>query len=116
MEANQTEDGEETEVREFVIRYDPEGYTHAEMEELAAAADAGETGKYPERSVIATQDEDAFDKISEASMGVAEAFLGHELFVGTDLIACPSCEYEGMVSEAVFPGGTAHQADDSDEE
>jgi len=108
------------EVRETIIRFDPEGVTPPSMPERLRAHEEGasidEIDALPERRVFGVGNEEDYERISEAAWGVANAFVGSSLHAGHELVACPECGYEGSVDQAVFPEGTDHHSDAEKEE
>ena len=108
------------EIRETIIRFDPEGVAPPSMPERLRAHEEGasidEIDALPERRVFGVGNEEDYERISEAAWGVANAFVGSSLHAGHELVACPECGYEGSVDQAVFPGGTDHRSDAEKEE
>ena len=108
------------EIRETIIRFDPEGVAPPSMPERFRAHEEGasidEIDALPERRVFSVGNEEDYERISEAAWGVANAFVGSSLHAGHELVACPECGYEGSVDQAVFPGGTDHYSDAEKEE
>lgn len=107
-------------LRETIIRHDPENVTWKEAREHLQRIDEAETDEeiqsIPERRTFGVANEDDYERISEAALGVANAFVGSSFHAGHELIACPDCGYEASVDQAVFPGGTDHYSDAEKEE
>ena len=106
-------------LRETIIRYDPENVMRGEFRERLRQIDEAETEEekqsIPERRVFGVGSEEDYERISKATWGVANAFVGSSLHAGHELVACPECGYEGHVDQAVFPGGTDHYSDAEEE-
>ena len=107
-------------LRETIIRFDPQGSAPSSMPERLRALEDGlsidEIDTLPERRVFSVGNEEDYERISEATWGVANAFVGSSLHAGHELVACPECGYEGSVDQAVFPSGTNHYSDADKEE
>lgn len=107
-------------LRETIIRYDPERVTRDETRRRLQLIENSETEEeipsFPERRVFSVGDEADYERISEAALGVANAFVGSSLYAGHDRVSCPDCGYGGSVNQAVWPEGTDHCSDAETEE